>query len=123
MSDIRRILDEINSFLMQELWMDFEVIQYTGNELVIMGSIDISNPHDIEIIFRDVFFISMPMEWKTDTSKTVLEVVEGQPAIDLNKKFQVEQGYHIFKFIPEDYDKDFGCFIAAKGINYKRKRM
>lgn len=123
MNNIVKIVDEINSFIMQNLWMDFEVMQYVGNEVIIMGSIDISNPHDIEISFRDVFFISVLMEWKTDTSKKILEIVDGEQAVNINRKFHVEQGYHIFKFVPEDYDSNFGCFIAAKEINYSlRKR-
>ena len=119
MTSIEALVEEINAFLMQKLWMDFEVMQYTGYELVIMGSLDISNPHDIEIRFNDVSFISLPIQWQTNTSKTVFEIVKGEKAMELNQKFQVEQGYIIFKFFPEDYEAEFGCFIAAKELQYK----
>jgi hypothetical protein len=112
-------VNEINAFIQQNLWLDFEVIEYKKSRLTIFGSIDVSVQHDIEIHFDDIFFVSLPMEWKTDTSNIVLTMLEGESAVSLNKKFQVEQDYHIFKFIPEDYLEDFGCYIAAKNISYK----
>lgn len=103
---------------MQELWFDFEFMHYKGDELVIMGNIDISTSHDIEIIFRDVFFVCCPIAWKVDTSQIVLTLVEGEEARRLNKKFDVEIGYLIFKFFLEDLDGQ-NCYIAAKSLDYK----
>lgn len=120
MDNNKKIVNEINSFLMKGLWFDFEIMEYRGYDLTIMGSIDISASHDIEIIFKNVFFISLPAEWKTDTSDMVLEILEGPEAIELNQKYNVEQGYVIFKFIPEYLDA--GCYVAAKEIDYNIKR-
>jgi hypothetical protein len=117
-NDVKKVVDEINNYIQKGLWLDFEVSQYSKNKLMITGSIDPSNPHDIEINFEDVFFVSLPLEWKTDTTKTVLHILEGEDAKALNLRFQVEQGYQIFKFSPEDYPDDFGCIIGAKAISY-----
>ncbi len=119
MKDKKRIVACINKFLMKELWFDFEVMQYTGNELIVMGSLDISSTHEIEVIFRDIFFVSLPMNWRTDTSAIVLEIVTGKKASVLNRRFQVEQGYSIFRFNAEYYPDDFGCLVAAKEIDYR----
>ncbi|EGO62751.1 hypothetical protein [Acetonema longum] len=116
---IKTIMAEINSFIQQQMWLDFEVIQYIRNKLTVIGSIDISNPHDLEIHFEDISFVSLPIEWKTDTSKTALLLLEGEAAILLNKRFHVQQGYHIFKFTPEDYPEDFGCYVGARAISYQ----
>lgn len=118
-SSMIKVLVEINEFLQEQMWLDFEVMEYKKNRLTIIGSIDISTQHNIEIYFEEISFISLPMEWKTDTSEIVLTLLEGDKAITLNKKFQVEQGFHIFKFKPEDYTDDFGCYVGAKNISYK----
>ncbi|GIO67640.1 hypothetical protein [Paenibacillus cookii] len=116
--ETKKVVEDINTFIRSQLWLDFEVLQYDKQKLTIIGSIDISNMHDIEIVFEDIFFVSLPIEWKTDTSRQVLSILEGEKAIILNKKFQVEQGYSIFAFAPEDYPDDFGCYVCAKKITF-----
>ena len=93
--------------------------QYTKNMLTIIGSIDSSSTHNIEIYFEDIFFISLPIEWKTNTSVNVLKLLDGNLAITENRRFQVEQGYQIFSFKPEDYSDHFGCLIGAKKISFE----
>ena len=110
----RQSIDDINTYLQQKPWLDFEVMEYRGDTLIVMGSLDTSAPHDIEIRFKGVFFMSLPMEWKTDTSMPPLGLVAGDDAVRLNQRFQVEQGHHIFRFVPEDYPEDFGCWCALE---------
>lgn len=116
--DIRRIVDEINTYIASKPWLDFWVSQYVNKKLVIAGSIDPSGNSDIEIVFSDVFFMSLPVEWGSDTSKGVFQLLEGIDAREINLRFRVEQGYSIFRFIPEDYPEEFGCLIGAKKISY-----
>ncbi|MFC5702317.1 hypothetical protein ACFPVX_13525 [Cohnella faecalis] len=116
--ETKKVVEDINTFIGSQLWLDFEVLQYDKQKLTIIGSIDISNMHDIEIVFEDIFFVSLPIEWKTDTSRPVLSILEGEKAKILNKKFQVEQGHSIFAFAPEDYPDDFGCYVCAKKIAF-----
>jgi hypothetical protein len=112
-------VDEINDFVRTKMWLDFEVLNYDKYKLTVIGSIDISTAHDIEITFEDISFVSMPFEWKTDTSNKALVFVEGEEAIAINRRFQVEKGYHIFRIIPEDFPEDFGCYLGAKSISYQ----
>lgn len=120
--EVKKIIAEITDHICKQLWMDFEITQYSKNKLIVAGIIDPSSPiHNIEICFEYVFFISLPLEWKTDTSSCILELLEGENAYLINRQFQVEQGYHIFKFTPEDYPNTFGCLIGAKRIAYKKQ--
>lgn len=117
--DFSGVIREINTFLQRELWFDFEIMEYKNSRLMLFGSVDATYRHDIEIYFHDVFFVSAPMEWQTDTSTPPLELVKGEEADRLNINFQVEHGFYIFRFNPEYYPREFGCFIAAKEIKYK----
>lgn len=119
LANIHLAIDEINSFLRTKLWMDFEVSRYLDHQLTIIGSVDPSSHHDIEIVFDGVAFVSFPIEWKTDTTKIVLTMVNGSEARELNMRFQVEIGHHIFRFAPEYYPADFSCLIGAKTISYE----
>ena len=114
----RRAVDEINAHLLQMPWLDFEVMEYRGETLVVRGSLDTSTSHDVEIKFKGVFFVSLPVEWKTDTRRPPLAVMMAEEAAALNRRFQVEQGNHIFQFTPEDYPQEFGCLICAREISF-----
>ncbi len=115
---VKLVVDAINSLIQKELWYDFNVKQYLDGQLVIEGGLSLNYP-DIEILFEGIFFTSLPFEWKTDTNKTVLEIVEGKQEKLINEKYKVEFQHFIFKFTPEDYPNEFGCLIAAKEISYK----
>lgn len=117
-TELQSTVAEINTFLQTKPWLDFEIIAYDQQKLTVIGSIDPSSRHNIEIYFDDVFFVSSPVEWKTDTTKIVLCIIEGEQAVKLNIKFRVEIGYFIFQFVSEDYPEDFGCLIAARNISY-----
>ena len=117
-NEIRDVLEQFNDYLKEQLWMDFEIIEYSKTELRIIGSIDISNKPNIELIFKDVFFVSAPFNWKTDTSKKVGMLLSGEEAKKINLKYQVEQGYHIIKIQPDDYPEKFGCLFGVKEARF-----
>lgn len=117
-NELINIVNKINTFITQGLWLDFEVNQYKNSKLKIIGGIDLLYSPDIEINFEDVFFVSLPFAWKSDTKKEVFQLLEDENARTVNIMYKVEQGYHIFKFTPEDYPADFGCLIGAKSISY-----
>lgn len=112
------VVGEICDFIKQEKWFDFMVKQYVDNELTLHGGLSLTYP-DIEIKFKDVFFTSLPMEWKTDTSAVIISILMGEEERITSEKFQVEYLHYIFKFIPEDYPDNFSCLIAAKQISYE----
>lgn len=117
--EIENVLTKINEYLESQLWMDFEIIEYSRYKLRIIGSIDISSAPNIEIVFKDVFFASAVFNWKTDTSCKIISLVKGDEERKINIKFQVEQGYHLVKFQAEDYSYNFGCLFGIKEVQFK----
>jgi hypothetical protein len=110
----------IDSYVRTLKWLDFEISEYSGGKLVIHGSIDASSTPNISITFNQVFFVSLPFEWKTDTSQQVCGILAGQTARDWNLRYQVEHGFTLYFFKPEDFPDDFLCVIAAKAVSWKQ---
>lgn len=118
LSEINQQIDEINTFLQEHLWMDFEVVKYQDNELVLWGSLSMSYPYNIEIIFTDIYFVSLPFDWHTDTKVTILSIVEDDEARRINEYFRVEIGNFLFCFKPKDKHESTKCLIGARKIRY-----
>lgn len=116
--EVKDIIRAVNIFLSQQLWMDFEIIEYSGQFLRIIGSIDITAVPVMELVFEDVYFVSAVFNWKTNTDRTVVSLLEGKDAKVVNLKYRVEQGYHIIKITPEDYPEEFGCIFGIKKIYF-----
>lgn len=116
--EVKDIIRAVNIFLSQQLWMDFEIIEYSGQFLRIIGSIDITALPVMELVFEDVYFVSAVFNWKTNTGRTVVSLLEGKDAKVVNLKYRVEQGYHIIKITPEDYPEEFGCIFGIKKIYF-----
>lgn len=117
-SQVVRIVDNINQYVGRLPWCDFEVLEYRSSKLVVTGSLDVSAAHTFEVWFDGVFFMSLPMEWNTDTSRPPLALMVGEGAASVNRRFRVERGHHIFRFSPEDYPEDFGCLVGAREIAF-----
>ena len=118
-NEVESIVKKINSYLSSELWMDFEVTQYTNYKLLITGSIDPSSINsDIEIEFQEVHYAAILFNWQTDTSIQAIELVSDYEAEDMYTKYKIERGTYIFKFYPEDYSSDVECYVCAKSISY-----
>jgi hypothetical protein len=123
-NEITKIVEEINYYLKQNNWMDFEISCFKNNSLTVNGGLSLSYPPEIIIHFKQVYFLSLPTEWNTDTSiERIFSIVGGEEARSLNLKFQVEQGHHIFKFIPEGFAEGFGCLVCALSVSYELKKI
>ena len=118
-----QVVSEVNEYLQNRPWFDFEIMEYQGDTLVVMGGIDISTPPEIEVRFRGVYFVSLLMEWKTNTTTPPLRLIDGEAAARTNRRFRVEQGHHIFSFTPEDFPADFACLLGARDISFKVVRQ
>ena len=111
------IVKQIDDYIRQNAWFDFHLWRYDGRKLIISGSTDLTYYHKLEIIFTDVFFASTFFDgWNSDTNKPVIEIPEYELNIELNTKFEIEQGYQIFIINTEDYKNDI--YIAAKEIEF-----
>lgn len=112
------IVDELNNLLSEKPWFDFQVKKYSDYELVIHGGISLYQRVDLIIIFTDVFFMSIPTGWQTDTSDLVLHVREPQDERYSDPKFRESNHHLIFEFTPEDYP-NLLCEVRAKTITYR----
>ena len=111
------IVKEIDQRIREHDWFDFHVTSYDGRFLEVVGSIDLSYYHQLEIIFEEVFFASIFFEeWHSDTKKPVIELPDSDFNKELNERLEIEQGYQIFIIRTEDYKNDI--YIAAKKISY-----
>ena len=84
--------------------------------LVLIGSTDFTYGHSLEIKFEEVFHVSVNTEWKTDTSKPVLYLVDDSEGLGINQRYQIEQGNTLFKILSEDLETPF--YISAKNISF-----
>lgn len=114
-TEIRDLVKEIDGIVRQQKWFDFHVLSYDGFKLTIGGSIDLNYYHSLEIIFNDVFFVSGFFKgWHSDTHSDVFLLPDNE--IELNRQFEIEQGYQLFVFKTEDHKSDFT--VAAKSLSF-----
>lgn len=112
------VVNSIDSLIRSNKWFDFHVLSYDGRNLKIGGGIDLTYYHNLEIIFSDIFFFHGFFEtWHSNTDNQVLIIPSKEINLELNMKFEIEQGYQLFIFKTEDYKNDI--YIAAKEISYK----
>lgn len=109
-----------NHFASQKPWLDVDIAEFSPHAAVLHCGIDLSVEIDIEIRFDMVFFVSLLMTWKTDTTSSVLQLMTGEEAKQLNMKYRIEQGCHLFAFSPEDLAADTRCLIAAKSFSWRQ---
>lgn len=114
--ELKETVEQINRILSNESWLDMEVLEMKGGSLVIIGSTDFTYGHSLEIKFAEVFHMSVNTEWKTDTSKPVLYLVDNGESVEINQKYQIEQGNILFKILSEDIETPF--YISAKNISF-----
>ena len=114
---IRNTVVKIDEHIRRELWFDFHVINFDGQKLTIAGGIDLHYYHSLELIFEDVFFVSCFFQgWHSNTGLPVFVLPELSQQIELNLKFEIEQGYQLFVFKTKDYKND--CYVAAANISF-----
>lgn len=112
-----KIIEAINQIAKKQLWLDFEIMQYVGKCITLMASIDTSDKHDLEIDFNEVFLIKGPVSWTMDSEKPAVEIVKGDEMIQINRQYQIEQGFTLFKLNIEDSNSC--CYFSAKSISYR----
>ncbi len=93
---------KINSAVSGNAWFDFSVVEFQAGELTIYGGIDLSYFYQLAIKFSGVQGFHGPFVWKSDTSKSVIDLPSGEELRELNIKYDAEAGYQLFRFKAED---------------------
>jgi hypothetical protein len=115
---IEKTVKLINNLVKQQLWLDFDVKSYNGFDLIIGGSIDLSNDSDlITVRFSNVDYFCLNSTWHSDTSEDVLRVVTEDELIKLRSKVTIHPDSIVFQFIPEDIISSL--YISAKNISFE----
>lgn len=96
-------------------WLDFDVLECSPRKVRIAGSIDPSSAPDLIVEFEDIAAVSLPMEWRTDTTKVVFAELDNLLASELNLAFHVEVGYTAFHFVADD--RPGPCVVLAKSVS------
>lgn len=68
------IIDDIKKHDWKESWLDFSVFLYEKNQLVIVGSDDLSYYHTLEIIIESPSFINGVMDWSCDLDEEFIKL-------------------------------------------------
>lgn len=113
---IKEKIAKINAYIRQNEWFDFSLQYLSSSEAIILGGKDLQYYHELEVIFSDVFYVSLCMDWKSAPSRDVLHLVEGQDAYEFNVRFNVLEGNSVFEFVIEDNEEDY--YVVAKGLDY-----
>lgn len=109
----------INSIIREELWFDMELAGLSGNTVTLVGGIDLTTHHTLEITFHGVFHLCLNAHWRTDVSESPLILLPaGAEAKALNIKYEVEAGHQIFKIKPEGFAEDACFFVIAEDVSY-----
>ena len=112
-------IEEIKAFIKQKPWFDFQVVSCSNDNLLIAGSTAIHMFYEIYITFEQVFMLQLNMDWRVDTSSEVIKIVPGRDAREMNLAYQIEQGYQLFEFIPDEVSENTHFYIAAEKIDYE----
>lgn len=100
------ILYSITSFLnaltdANALWVDFDVVQINPWSAQLSANTQLSQDPNFLVHFGPIFFVSLPMNWTSDLSFPVCELVTGEEAHQLNLLYEVTEGFHWFRFRDE----------------------
>jgi len=111
--DCLKIVKKINSYLKENLWMDFEICIMDGWEIVLSGKLDELDDELIEISFIQPFMVSCLMSFSYENGEFI-SLIQGIDAMEINKNYNVEEGNHIFKLSIDNNENAF--FVIAKEI-------
>ena len=114
----------INDFIRSQPWLDVDLYTYDSTDLILIGGIDLTAYHQIEIKFRSVHCYHGVFHWHTDTSRPFFDIPKGSELIDLNGKYSIERGHDLFRIFPEDHNGPIiiaaeNCIPSIKTVYYK----
>lgn len=104
----------INEYLREQLWMDFEMCNMNCGKIEMFGFLDEAGEDKIKIIFDKPYMMLSTFCFTYEGNSDFISLVTGDEAVELNKKYNVTQGNHIFKLSDTNINGDM--YIIAKEI-------
>lgn len=111
---MKEIIAAINQKVASMTYCELSMRSLSSNALSIVGSEDILYFYDFEIRFLDVHTVVCNTDWKLDTSKELISIIDDTPeALVLNERYRVEIGNTIFRLGSDD---ELVFYVIADGI-------
>ncbi len=114
-------IENINQILDTTGITDFRIQSYNSCDMSIIGSYDLSYYYDLEIIFSEVTYISIP----TTFDYPKLRIATKNEISVINQFIAHEEEYYYFCIETETCAslKKLPFFIVAESISFKEKRV
>jgi hypothetical protein len=102
------IIDDIKRHDWKESWLDFSILLYERNQLVIVGSDDLSYYYTLEIIIKSPSYISGVIDWSCDLDEgfVKLSAYSDDPRKILVLEFHADDELK-FKVVAEEISVNF----------------
>ena len=116
---MKEVIDRINSRIRIAPFFDFSIFKFEKSNLTIAGSEDLTYYHEVEIEFIFVHTVICNTEFKADTSKNLIELIEDpNETKEINLKYSVVQGNNIFKLNSKDNEP---FYIISESIEFREQ--
>ena len=94
--------------------MEFELCSMTGDNVEMFGYLDVAEDDEIKIVFLQPYMILCTVFFMYEGEGDFISLVKGDQLTQLYKKYNVAEGYQIYKINNTDINSDM--YIIAKGI-------
>ena len=122
--DLKQKAEAINAIITENVWFDMTILDFNGFwNLEIIGSIDLTYYYTLKIVFKEICHISINVDWHTEPSRPVFELLEGAEDQRIRKQRCVLDEYAIFKITHEEAPPSEPFYVAAKDIAYSTEKV
>lgn len=116
--DAQAALDRANEYISDMAWFDFAVGEYNGQNLSIIGSVDLSYYYQLEVVFEGATYFNISSSWHTAPSEETVFTLGNAEDYQVINQYDVCSGYSVVvKIKSEDSDKHF--LVACYGVSVK----
>ena len=107
-------LSEINEFMKQFLWLEFELVRINPQIVELHGYIDEAYKDKIIITFSSVYMVCATVSFTYEGNGTFISLADKEQSIFINKAYDVTFGNNVFVLSNTDIEGDM--FIVAKQV-------
>lgn len=116
--DVQAALDQANRYIVDMAWFDFAVNAYNGQDLSIIGSIDLSYYYQMEVVFEGASYFNISSSWNTSPSEELVFTLGNSEDYKEVNQYAIDGGYSVIvKIKSEDSEKHF--LVACYGVTVK----
>ncbi len=108
-------LDLINARVKASFHLEADIHSFANNRLTVVVGGDLTYSYDFQVVFEDVFMLSLNSSFRIDTQLPWLSIIPAPACIEVNVRFGVETGNTLFQLHNQD---NVPFFVAAGSISY-----